>query len=141
MDNYGVSPDFLLCKIGLAIAVIAIIGAITSINAGYRRFAERQELEQIAGEIAKTIDEIDKFLGDAELKRELSATSGQFEVLINGKLADGLQLIQIQVSSDIKTERLLELSTTVNRGDFFLSVKNPREILAKKSNGIEVELS
>ena len=140
MEDRGASATFLLCKIGIAFAAVAFVGFALSMYAGSTRFAERRDLETVAMTIAHTIEEVDDFPGEPELRRELPASAQQFEVLITGELKDGLQIVQVRVTSAFEVERSLIISNIVNGGDFWLSMKNPHEIVVKKSGTIALGL-
>lgn len=140
MNDRGASAVFLMCKIGTAFAAIAFIGFALSMHAGSARFADRQDSEAVANAIASTIEEVDDFPGEPELRRKLPTSAQQFEVLITGELKDGLQIVQVRVTSALEFGRSLIISTVVNGGDFRLSMKNPHEIVVKKSGTIDVEL-
>lgn len=140
MDKSGVSADFLVCKIGVAFAAIAFIGVALSMYGSSTRFADRQDLELIVNVISRTIEEIDQFPGEVELIRELPTSTEHFEVLVMGEQKDGVQIVRVCITSTAKVERLLTITTIVNGGDFIILTENPREIIARKSNTIQVEL-
>ena len=140
MEERGGSVGFFLCKVGVAFAAVAFVGFALSMYAGSTRFAEGRDLEAVAMTIARTIEEVDDFPREAELRRELPASSQQFEVLITGELKGGLQMVQVRVISELDVECSLIVSTLVNGGDFRISMKNPHEIMVEKSGTIVVEL-
>ncbi|MFH1821628.1 MAG: hypothetical protein ABH852_04210 [Methanobacteriota archaeon] len=140
MENRGTSAGFLLCKLGLAFAAVAFIGLALSMYSSSTRFADREDLEMIASAVVSAIEKIEVFPGESELRRELPASAQHYEILIIGEMKDGLQIIQVCVASAAKVERSLIMSTTVNGGDFRLSMENPHEIVVGKSGTISVEL-
>ena len=140
MDKSGASTSFLACKIGVAFVAIAFIGIAFSMYDSSARFSDRQNSELIVNVISRTIEEIDQFPGEVELRRELPVNAGHFEVLLTGEQRGEIQLVHVCVTSISKAERLLAFTTIVNGGDFMIFMENPREIIARKSNTIRVEL-
>lgn len=140
MEDRGASATFLLCKIGMAFAAIAFIGFALYMYSSSTRLAEMQDLEAAANAITSAIEKIDDFPGEFELHREMPASPQHFEVTITGEREGGLQTIHVCVASTAKVERSLIVSTIVNGGDFLLSLKNPREIVVRKSSTILLEL-
>lgn len=141
LDERGFSPDFLLCKVGVALVVIALVGITLTLNDWTVRSAERQRLERLTDEIVNTIEKIDGLPGQGEIRCALLPIAGEFEVSMTGELNGNLQLVRVKVISGVQIERLLTPHTMVNNGGFWISVKNPSKIVAKKSDKITVELS
>ena len=140
MDNHGTLSGFLTGKIGIAVAAMALIGIASSMLATSNRFTERQELDRVADAIADAIKSADGFPGEVELRRQLSVNGLQLEVSLTGQWQDNLQRIRIRVASKIGIEKLLVVQTAVNGGNFRLLVKNPVEIVVRKTEGIEIWL-
>ncbi|MBC7219714.1 MAG: hypothetical protein H5T49_06270 [Hadesarchaea archaeon] len=140
MEKDGSSAVFLLGKAGVAIAAIALIGFAFSMKTTTDRLNEREELELIAGTITGALEKINGLPKGTEFYRELPPIADRFEVSVKGELIDGLQVISVKINSGSKLERLLILDSIVNNGDFFLSEQNPRGILIRKSDGINLEL-
>lgn len=140
MDGRGSSAGFLICKIGIAFAAIAFIGFVFSVCSGSARFVEEQELDLLADKIIGTIEKLERFPDESELCVELPLSGRLFKVLISGGLDDGLQLLQVGVTSEVSVERSLILKTIVNGGDFSLLMDNPHDFIARKDGDIYVEL-
>lgn len=140
MENRGASASFLVCKIGVALAAVALISATFSMYASSARFTEEQDLKLIVNTMAHAIEEIDGFPCEAEVRREIPTNSERLEILVEGEQVDGVQIIHIRATATANVERWLAISTSVNGGDFRISMENPSEIIVKKSSAIQLEL-
>lgn len=89
MDDSGLLTSFLVCKIGVALAALAFLGIILSMQASVGRLAEREDLTQVADAIAGAIKAIDSLPDEAEIQRNLPAISQQFEVVMTVSEAAG----------------------------------------------------
>lgn len=140
MNERGLLASFLVCKVGVALAALAFIGAALSMYASIERLAEREDLAQLADVIASAIETADSMPGEAELQRDLPMTTQQFEVIVVGERGSGLQVIRIRVIAEDEVERVLILANQVNGGEFTFTNKNPREIHIRKTDTIQLEL-
>ncbi len=140
MDDRGLLTSFLICKIGVALAALAFLGIILSMQAGVGRLAEREDLTQVADAIAGAIKAIDSLPGEAEMRRDLPAISQQFEVVVTGGRDNGAQVLRVHVIADGEVERVLALTNQVNEGEFTLTMKNPSTIHLTKAGAIQLGL-
>ncbi|MEM3420783.1 MAG: hypothetical protein QXT02_03970 [Candidatus Hadarchaeum sp.] len=140
MERNGSSVVFLLGKVGIGFAAIAFIGFALAIGSAAGRLTDREDLELIAKTLTNTIEKIADFPGETECYRELPQVAKEVEVSITGELIDGLQMISVQLISVDKIERSLVLSSTVNNGNFHLSMRSPQGIIIRKSDVVELEL-
>jgi hypothetical protein len=140
LKEKGTLAAFFSCKIGVALVAFALIGMAFAAHSNSRLFAERQEIEDVAAQIADAIETLDGISGEAELRRELRSSAGQLEVHLKGEQRGEIQLVRIRVVSKFQAERLLVLRTPVNGGNFDLSVSSPSEVAARKCGEIWVEL-
>lgn len=140
MDDRGLA-GFILCKIGVALAATALIGAVFSMYAGFGRVSGREELERVADTIESAINTLDSLPGEVEMRRNLPELTRQFEVMMTGQRIDEGQIVRVRVIAETEVERLLVLSSEVNGGEFALAVKNPGEIRLTKSSSVLMELT
>lgn len=140
MNERGLLTSFFVCKIGVALAAFALIGAIFSMWAGLGRLSEREDLTQLAGTIASAIETIDSLPGKAEIQRDLPGILQQFEVVVVGERGGGVQIIHVRVVTDGEVERVVMLTNQVNGGEFTLAMKNPRVVHLTKVDTIQLEL-
>lgn len=140
MDDSGLLTSFLVCKIGVALAALAFLGIILSMQASVGRLAEREDLTQVADAIAGAIKAIDSLPDEAEIQRNLPAISQQFEVVMTGKRSSGMQVLRVHVIADGEVERVLALTNQVNEGEFTLTMKNPSTIHLTKAGVIQLRL-
>ncbi len=138
MDQRGMA-DFLACKIGVALAVLALLGAVLTMSSSLKRTAEREDLAMLADTIAGAIQTVERLPGEAWLRKELP-TITQGEVTIIGERSGGAQVVRITVGSEEHVERTLILTTEVNGGHFTLSHRNPSAIHLSKAGEILLEL-
>ena len=139
MNQWGIMADFLVCKIGVALAALALLGAALGMSSSFERTAEREDLAMIADTIAGAIQTTERLLGDIRLKRELPIRT-QAEVTIIGNHSGGVQAVHIIVWTRERVERTLMLTTKVNGGDFTLSRESPSAIRLSKTIEIQLEL-
>lgn len=138
MDKRGMA-DFLVCKIGVALAVLALLGAVLTMSSSFKRTAEREDLAMLADTIAGAIRMVERLPGEAWLRKELP-TPAQGEVTVIGERSGGAQVLRITVGSEERVERTLILTTEVNGGHFTLSHRSPSAIHLSKAGGIMLEL-
>jgi hypothetical protein len=140
MNQDGLLADFLVCKIGVAIAALALLGAVLTMSSGLKRAAEREDLAIFADTITGAIQTVERTPGEVELRRTLPALAQQTEVAIIGELSDGIQVIRIVVGSGERVEHTLMLGNQVNGGEFSLSHESPSAIRLSKTGEIRLEL-
>ncbi len=140
MDQRGLLADFLVCKIGVALAALALLGAVLTMSSGFERTAEREDLAMLADTIAGAIRTAESMPGEVELRRALPTLARQTEVVIIGEFSEGVQVIRIVVGSGERVERTLMLRHEVNGGEFSLSHESPSAIRLSKAGEIRLEL-
>ncbi len=140
MDQSGLLADFLVCKIGVALAALALLGAVLTMSSGFMRTAEREDLAMLADTIAGAIRTAERMPGEFELRRVLPVLAQQTEVMIIGEFSEGIQVIRIVVGPGERVERNLILDHEVNGGEFSLSHESPSVIRLSKAGGIRLEL-
>lgn len=140
MNDRGLVAGFLICKIGVALAVLAFIGIALSMHSRLGRFSEQEGLNQVADALASAIDAADALPGEAEMLRKLPTIAQEFEVVMAGKRSGDAQMVSVRLIAAAEVERVLKLSSEVNGGEFTLTMKNPREIRFVKSDTIQLEL-
>lgn len=139
MDQSGLLADFLLCKIGVALAALALLGAAFGMSSSLKRTAEREDLATLADTIEGTIRMVERLPGEVELRKELPQIT-RAEVMIVGERSGEAQVVRIIVGSEGQIERTLILTTEVNGGRFMLSHESPGAIRLSKANEIQLEL-
>lgn len=140
MDQDGLLADFLVCKIGAALAALALLSAVLTMSSGFMHTAEREDLAMLADTIAGAIRTAERMPGEFELRRVLPVLAQQTEVVIIGEFSDGIQVIRIVVGLGERVERTLMLVHEVNGGEFSLSHESPSVIRLSKAGGIRLEL-
>jgi len=139
VDQRGVLADFFVCKIGVALAALALLGAALAMSSSFKRAAEREDLAMVADTIEGVIQTVERLPGEVELRKELP-TRTRAEVTIIGERSGGAQVIRIIVGTQEQVERTLILTTGVNGGDFKLSRESPSAICLSKRSEIHLEL-
>lgn len=139
MNQRGVLANFLLCKLGVAFAVVTLIGAAVVMSAGFERVTQREKLEAVAERAIDALEEIDGTHGKVWIERELPAVGQEFELKLTGTW-DGAQVVRVAAIGEENLERVTVLSTEVNGGEFVLSCKNPTVIRLTKDGQISVEV-
>ena len=140
INQRGLLADFLVCKIGIALAALALLGAVLTMSSGFKRTAEREDLAMLADTIAGAIRTAESMPGEVELRRELPTIAHQTEVTIIGELDQEIQVIHIIVESQERVERTLMLDHEVNGGEFSMNQESPSEIHLSKTGEIRLEL-
>ena len=140
MNERGLLTSFFVCKIGVALAAFALIGAIFSMRAGLGRLSEREDLTQLADTIAGAVETMDSLPGEAEIQRDLPVIPQQFEVVVVGERGSEVQIIHVYVIAEGEVERVLMLTNQVNGGEFTLAMKNPSVVHLTKVDTIQLEL-
>ena len=139
MNQRGVLTDFFLCKIGVALAALALLGTAFGMSSSLKRTAERGGLTMLADTIEGTIRMVERLPGEVELRKKLP-TTGWAEVTIVGERSGETQMVHITVGSEGQIERTLILTTEVNGGRFMLSRESPGAIHLSKAGKIQLEL-
>lgn len=132
--------DFLVCKIGVALAALALLGAVLTMSLGFKCTAERKDLAMLADTISGAIRAIDSMPGEIEMRRALPTIAHQTKVTIIGELNQGIQVIRILVESQERVERTLMLGQKINGGEFSISHESPSTIHLIKTGWVQVEL-
>ena len=140
MNQRGLLADFFVCKIGVALVALALLGAALTMSLGFKHTAEREDLAMLADTIAGAIRAADSMPGEVELRRTLPTIAHQTEVTIIGELNQEIQVIRIIVESQERTERTLMLGHEVNGGEFSISHESPRTIHVSKTGFVRLEL-
>ena len=139
MDKKGLST-FLVCKIGVALAVISLIGAALATSLSTKRAAEQEDLEIVGDAVLSSIQIADSMPGEIALERKLPTIGQQFEVKIIGERQGNWQAIRILITAQTQVGRTIFLTSHVNGGEFELSQSNPTLLRLRKLNGIQLEL-
>jgi hypothetical protein len=140
MDNRGVFLDFLVCKVGVAIVAISLIGAVLVMSSSSKRNVERAEMTAVADTIGQTIRAIDGMPWEVQITRELPSIGSQFLIEIVGTY-DNVQLVRVIMDGgQSHVERLFLLREKINGGFFELSSGSPTLIRLSKVDGICLEL-
>ena len=140
MNQRGLLADFLMCKVGVAFAALALLGAVLAMVSTAGREAERGELAMTADAIIGAIRAAEGLPGEVEIERALPALLRQVNVTIIGTRGNGSQMIRVLVDSEGQVERALILVTEVNGGEFKLTRENPSAIRVCKASSIRLEL-
>lgn len=139
MDGRGLFMDFLACKVGMALAAIALVGAALAMSSSFERTAERDELAEVADTIAQAIRAIDGMPGEVRIARELPSVGRQFGVDIIGTY-DGMQVVRVVIDGRSRVERVVMLRNKLNGGEFGLSRDSPTFVRLTKVDEILLEL-
>ncbi len=140
VNDRGLLADFLVCKVGVALAAFAFIGVVLSMQTSFGHLSEREEMTQLAEVITDTISAVEFMPGETELRRQLPLASTESKVVVTGRRNGDFQVVCVHVIGDAEVERVLMLTSQVNEGEFRLSVDDPRQIHLKKSETIQLEL-
>ena len=139
MDGRGMFTDFLVCKVGIALAAMALIGAALVMSSSFERTTEQNELTAVADTIAQAIRAIDGMPGEIQIARELPSVGLQFGVDIVGTY-DNIQVVRVIVDGRSRVERVVMLRNKLNGGEFGLSRDNPTFVRLTKVDEIRLEL-
>jgi hypothetical protein len=140
VEERGLLTGFFVCKVGVALAVFAFLGAALAMGTSVGRLSEREDLTQLADTIAGAMRAADSLPGEVEIRRELPALPQQFDVTVAGETAGNLQIVHIRVFAEEEVKRVLILTNNVNGGKFTLAAKNPRAVHLTKTDKIQLEL-
>jgi len=139
MDGRGLFLDFMVCKVGVALAAIALICAVLVMSSSSGRTIERGEMTAVADTITQAIRAIDGMPGEIQITSELPSVGFQFCVEIVGTY-DNTQVVQVIIDGQSHVERVFLLREKINGGTFELSRDNPTLIRLAKVDEISLEL-
>ena len=139
MNKRGLFISFIVCKVGMALAAISLIGAALAMSSSFRRTAERDELTTVADALMQAIQTIDGMPGEVRLVRELPAVEQQFWVNIAGTY-DGNQVVHLTIAGQSQVEHVIMLRNKLNGGEFELSCDSPTFVRLTKIDGVCLEL-
>jgi len=140
LDERGSLSIFLVCKVGVALVVLSLIGVALASYSSAQRTAEREELEIVADSIIGAIRTADSLPGEVRLERRLPNTHQQFEVEVLGSYTGNFQSVRIRVSANESVEKTLVLMRRLNSGAFEMRRSMPTMLRLQKSGGISLEL-
>jgi hypothetical protein len=139
MDGRGLFLDFLVCKVGVALAAIALIGSVLVMLSSSGRTIERGEMTAVADTITQAIRAIDGMPGEIQITSELPSVGSQFLVEIVGTY-DNMQVVRVIIDGQSHVERVFLLREKINGGVFELSRDSPTLIRLAKVDEISLEL-
>jgi len=139
MDGRGLFLDFLVCKVGVALAAIALIGSVLVMSSSSGRTIERGEMTAVADTITQAIRAVDGMPGEIQITSELPSVGSQFLVEIVGTY-DNMQVVRVIIDGQSHVERVFLLREKINGGTFELSRDNPTLIRLAKVDEISLEL-
>lgn len=139
MNERALLIDFLVCKTGVALAAITLIGAVLAMSSSFERTTERDELTTVADTFVQAVRAIDGMLGEVRITRELPTVERQFWVDIVGTY-DGIQVVRVTIVGKGHIERVVMLRNKINGGEFELSCDSPTFIRLTKVGEIYLEL-
>jgi hypothetical protein len=139
LDERGSLSIFLVCKVGVALAVLSLMGVALASYSSAQRTAEREELEVVADSIICAIRTADSLPGDVLLERKLPNTRQQFGVEVMGSCLN-FQSVRVRVYAKESVEKTLVLIHRLNSGTFEMRRGTPRLLRLRKSDGITFEL-
>lgn len=139
MDRRGLFLDFLVCKVGVALAAIALICAVLVMSSSSGRTIEREEMTEVADTITQAVRAVDGMPGEIQIASELPSICSQFLVEIIGTY-DNIQVVRVIIDGQSHVERVFFLSEKINGGTFELSRDSPTLIRLVKADEISLEL-
>ena len=139
MDQQGSLAGFLLSKLGMAFAVIVLLGSVFMMHLSFERATQREKLEVIARTVADELCMIDGMPGEAQIERELPVLEQRFELVIIGVAGEG-QIIRVIAVGTENVECDVALLNQVNRGGFVLRCENPVKVRLIKNEQIFMEV-
>jgi len=140
LNERGSISIFLVCKVGVALAVLLLMGAALASYSSAQRTAEREELEIVADSIIGAIRTADSLPGEVRLERRLPNTEQQFEVELLGSYTGNFQSIRVRVFAKESVEKTLVLAHRLNGGTFEIRCSAPAMLRLQKSDSISLEL-
>jgi len=140
LDERGSLSIFLVCKVGVALAVLSLMGAALASYSSAQRTAEREELGIVADSIIDAIRTADSLPGEVKLERRLPNTEQQFEVEVLGSYTGNFQSLRVRVSAKERVEKALVFVRRLNGGAFEMKCNAPTMLRLQKSDGISLEL-
>lgn len=139
MGERGLLIDFLICKIGVALAAITLIGAALAMSLSFKRTVERDELTTVADTLVQAVRAIDGMPCEVWITHELPTVEQQFLINIVGTY-DDMQAVRVTIVGKNHVERVAMLRNKLNGGKFELSCDSPTFIRLTKASEIYLEL-
>ncbi len=139
MDERALLINFLVCKIGVALAAITLIGAALAMSSSFERTVKRDELKTVADTLVQAVRAIDSLPGEVWIARELPTVEQQFWIDIVGTY-DNIQIVRMTIVGKSRTERVAILRNKLNGGEFELSCDSPTFIRLTKVGEMHLEL-
>ncbi|KUO41364.1 MAG: hypothetical protein AVW06_04580 [Hadesarchaea archaeon DG-33-1] len=96
MDERALLINFLVCKIGVALAAITLIGAVLAMSSSFERTVKRDELKTVADTLVQAVRAIDSLPGEVWIARELPTVEQQFWIDIVGTY-DNIQIVRMTI--------------------------------------------
>lgn len=139
MDERGSISIFLVCKVGVALAVLSLMGVALASYSSAQRTVEREELEMVADSIIGAIRTADSLPGEMVLERRLPNIEQQFEVEVIGSYSN-FQSVRVRMIAKESIEKTSMLMHRLNSGAFEMRCSAPTMLRLQKSDGITFEL-
>jgi hypothetical protein len=139
LDERGSISIFLVCKVGVALAVLSLMGVALASYSSAQRTVEREELEMVADSIIGAIRTADSLPGEMVLERRLPNIEQQFEVEVIGSYSN-FQSVRVRMIAKESIEKTSMLMHRLNSGAFEMRCSAPTMLRLQKSDGITFEL-
>ena len=130
---------FVSAKLAVAIAAACLTGAVLSWAGPVSRDLSNEELERVSDVIAGCLLDGGAMPSLAALERSLPPVGQEFEVRVRGELSGGQSVI-IEVAGRTVVRRCMVLPFTVNSGFFTIRSVNPRAVVIRRKESLEMEL-
>ncbi len=139
MNRRGSIACFMVCKIGIVLAVVVLIGAVINMASSIDREAHREEMIETAKIILGALEEADSIPGKVSIERELPGSPRNMSIVLEGERGPS-QLVRVRIEGLENIARHTVLSAIVNNGSFSLRVNNPSRLRLLKESFILMEL-
>lgn len=140
MNDKGELDSFLLCKIGIIIAISGIIMASITMKTGIIRKTERGEMDLAADRIIDALSKADSKPGNIKIERKLPSLSSDAKILISSKYSDTSEItLTIKRDTD-EIRRSFFLRNEIAGESREIERKNPTKIVVEKRKKILIEV-
>lgn len=139
-DEDGLLTGLLLSKLGVALAVICLIGSCMTMHGTLERAAEREDLATMAESAVATIRTVNGLPGRVDLKREFPSTHRPCSIEILGSYENFQKICILVKGGTENVRRFMFIEKKVNGGNFGIERENPRMIQIRKSDQIFLDV-
>lgn len=139
MNDIGNGTGFMVIKLGILLAVIALIGSAIDVFDSFERTSQREELDMVIRNISNFLREAEAFTESFRIRRDIPDPGQDYILKIDGEFS-GEQIVNLKAVGSVEVSRKVILSRKINGGDFRIEGSSPDFVKIFVDDGVFLEV-